>query len=89
MTIQTIYICDKCGSKQSTQEQFWNVSVHANVVSQGMSVYPVAKMTMQVCRHCLEAFGIYTQPKANGEPVPEPLTLEDLIREIVASAMEE
>lgn len=83
--ITTIYKCDKCGSEQETDEQFWTVGVTAycsgRYSARGGEYDYVEGMHMQVCRLCLEGFGIYAQKKPH-EPVSQPTT-EDLIREII------
>jgi hypothetical protein len=38
---------------------------------------------MQVCRPCLESFGIHVQTKTKDDVVPTVPSLEELIREIV------
>lgn len=87
MTVITIYKCDKCGKEQNDNKQFWTVGVSARC---GESPSPgylhsfVSGKSMQVCRPCLESFGIHIQKKENEEVKVQPPTLEDLIRDIVA-----
>ena len=88
MSIRTIYTCDKCGAEQKTQEQFWTVGVTANTLF-STSDYFVSGMSIQVCRLCLESFGIYVQKRQfDDPPTPTPPTLEDLIIELVQRASE-
>ena len=81
--IKTIYICEKCGHEQLTDQQFWKVGVQAHPIN-----YPhtansfVTGKTMEVCRPCLESFGIHVQQKQDGPAQPVP-TVEDLIKEII------
>lgn len=87
MTVKTIYICDKCGSEQDSSKQFWTVGVTATC-----SIHPdphgyrrfVEDKYLQVCRPCLESFGIHvqTRPEHKDNP-PQIPTIEELIREIV------
>lgn len=84
MSVKTIYICDKCQNEQPTAEQFWTVGVSANVHTY-VGDHFVEGKSMQVCRPCLESFGIYVRQKPNdATPPPAPPTVEELIREIVA-----
>ena len=79
--ITTIYKCDKCGNEQDTDEQFWTVGITART-KWHRDMNDVVK-SIHVCRPCLESFGIYVQKKKD-EPLPEPPTVEELIREIIA-----
>jgi hypothetical protein len=89
MSVRTIYKCDKCGGEQDTEAQFWIVGVVADHIGHKPNCYAptsfVEKMSMQVCRPCLESFGIYVQIKKN-EPDPPVPTTEELICEIVRRA---
>lgn len=89
MSYKTIYTCDKCGKEQLTMDQFWTVGVSANCATYPATNFVTGKF-LQVCRPCLESFGIHVQQRpANVPPAPEPPSLEDLIREIVRRATEE
>jgi len=89
--ITTIYKCDKCGNTQKTPEQFWRVGVVVNIVTSKLYnvLYESSPHTMQVCRDCLEHFGIHPQKKTIESPTYNPPTLEDLIIEIVNNAIDE
>lgn len=82
MSIKTIYKCDKCGSEQESNNQFWTVGVTANCSNYASRDF-VAGKSMQVCRPCLESFGIHVQHKQD-EPAQQPPTLEELILEIIS-----
>ena len=84
MTIETIYKCDKCGSEQSDNKQFWKVGVFASSFNCQAPPYitSVSGKEIQVCRSCLESFGIYVQKKKDEEP-PKLPTIEELIGEII------
>lgn len=88
--ITTAYKCDKCGIVQETDKQFWEIGIIANWVGIVRSPYQidsfVNKMSMHVCRKCLEDFGIHVQKKPD-QPEVAPPTLEDVIRDIVDSAL--
>lgn len=85
MAIKTIYICEKCGHEQLSSDQFWTVGVQA--YHHNYSVGPrefVEGKKIQLCRPCLESFGIYVQQRKDPEVQPVTPTLEELIAEIIA-----
>jgi len=84
MTVRTIYQCDKCGKEQGTPEQFWNVGVFAHTNDSWVAgrKEAVGNHKIQVCRLCLESFGIYAKKAPDAAPIAHPTT-EELIREIV------
>lgn len=80
--ITTIYKCDICGLEQDDNKQFWTVGVTASY--QGYSSMSfVENKYLEVCRPCLESLGIYVQKKKD-DSLPNPPTIEELIREIIA-----
>ena len=79
MSITTIYKCDKCGNEQTTGEQFW--TVHLSISCKYFS--DSRQKEIEVCRPCLESFGILV-PAEKAKTLPPPPTVEDLIREIIA-----
>lgn len=84
MTVETIYTCDKCAKSQLTPKQFWTLEIGKNP-HDTYQQYATPVMSMQVCRSCLEALGIYANP--NPPPGTQPvLAIEDLIREIIERA---
>ena len=85
MAITTTYKCDKCGKEQNTREQFWTVGVSASC-SQATSKYDAPYFKMEVCRACLESFGIYAQKVKEPEQQQKTPTLEELIIDIVMNA---
>ncbi|PHS13512.1 MAG: hypothetical protein COA78_07170 [Blastopirellula sp.] len=98
MSIETIRKCDKCDTTitegvDDFNGQLWRVGVSAQcysnrIVRNSSSVHNfVDGMEMDVCRKCLEGFGIHVQERNIGKATPQPPTLEDVIREIVASEM--
>jgi hypothetical protein len=88
MSIQTIYKCDKCGAEQDTYEQFWAVGIAALHFPLNTERSFLADKSIQVCRPCLESFGIHVTKKPSA-PVPKPPTVEELIREILQLCGEE
>jgi hypothetical protein len=89
MSVKTLYICDKCGGVQETADQFWTVGVTAN---HGMHLearnFYVKDKHVQVCRPCLESFGIHVMQKPSDPPKPQLPTVEELIREIISLVQE-
>lgn len=87
MSIKTTYKCDRCGGERPTADQFWRLGIHVNNVSAYTNGnYPMH--TMEVCRPCLEELGFHRSKPTPGQPEQPPVpTLEDLIREIVTTAM--
>ena len=95
MSVKTLYTCDKCGSVQETADQFWTVGVTANhgMHPEAQNLYvntvtiPLDKH-VQVCRPCLESFGIHVMQKPSDPPKPQLPTVEELIREIISLVQE-
>jgi hypothetical protein len=83
MAVNVIYKCDKCGNEQNTSEQFWTVGVTANHGT-GCSRHFVEDKFMQVCRTCLESFGICVRTKKQDPQINQAIpSVEELIREII------
>ena len=88
MSTKMIYTCDKCGAEQLDGSQFWTVAVSAHEGLHADDTYHrVNKMSIQVCRVCLEGFGIHAQAETKAKPEYNPPSLEDLIREIVTRSV--
>jgi len=83
MATKHICICDKCGNEQETTDQFWTIGITATHGLYTSNDY-VAGKSMQVCRPCLESFGIHVQKKPQEAEQPKIITTEELIRELVA-----
>lgn len=86
--IKTIYKCDKCGNEQDNEEQFWAVGVTAELVKYVDKMFIAPKISIQVCRTCLESFGIHAKPKPENLEQEKLPTIEELIVEIVQRTME-
>ena len=83
MSIETFYICDKCGKKQTDNKQFWTVGVSARPDVHPSNHFIEGKY-LHVCRPCLESFGLYVQKKPEHEINPPKIpTVEELIVEII------
>lgn len=81
MSIKTIYVCDNCGAEQHTPDQFWTVGVNAAPVNYHFKNDEfVQGKKLQVCRPCLESFGIHVQKKPNEPEKPVPTTAELLVQ---------
>ena len=77
--IKTIYTCDKCNKEQYTADQFWKVGVVARPNNNEITPYQTPVKSIQVCRLCLESFGIHVQKKEGVKPSPSPPTIEKRI----------
>lgn len=82
MSIVTTYTCDRCAKSQTTDDQMWNVKVSYQHIRMSDQDGPKALW----CRACMEKVGILgpyrAETKLPDESKPQPLTLEDLVREI-------
>ena len=80
--ISTDYQCDKCKVIQNTAEQFWTITIGIRDHRWGTRIDE--QKTIDVCRPCLESFGLAAPLDPHKPPCVAP-TIEDLIREIVQS----
>lgn len=87
MSVKITYKCDKCGAESESDDQFWIVSVSAQVYKYRQSLSAPQK-SIQICRKCLDSFGIIIKPKDPVEAAKFP-TIEDLIVEIVQRTAKE
>lgn len=82
MSKKTIFTCDKCGHEQDTDNQFWTVSV-GFVYGTGTVGFGNGAKSLQVCRPCLEGFGLVPQTDVKKTSEAKTPSVEDLIREIL------
>jgi hypothetical protein len=87
MSVTTIYKCDKCGAVQNTDNQFWTIGVTAKSRERTSDSFVQGK-SMEVCRPCLESFGLFVSKKIEEAPEYNPPTLEELIREIIRNEVD-
>ena len=81
MSVQTIYKCDKCSKEQPTMVQFWEISISAKAID---DPYPGRQTaTIQVCRACLESYGIYAKKETKEAVGYSPPSTEELILEVL------
>jgi hypothetical protein len=85
MATKTQFICDRCGKSQDDDQQFWLVGI---MVTTTRWITTAATQSLnhrcEWCRKCVEEFGILPKVETRNVPTPEvPLTIEDMIREIV------
>jgi hypothetical protein len=84
------YECDRCGHKQPTIDQMWDVgwgfcSSSGSLFSQHSYAKTVPVIRGMWCRKCLEKWNFLPTEK----PVPATLpTLEDMLREMVREEIE-
>ena len=94
MSVKTIYTCDKCGKEQNSPNQFWRIGVVVSPdfkqpLAADYTVYANNK-SMEVCRECLENFGIYTSKKTlESKPEIANITIEDLIIQLIQDCKDE
>lgn len=94
MSVKIVRACDKCKSNVEEKQQLWKVGVEARCyngfAAPSLTNYDFVKgMGMDVCRSCLEGFGIHAQSKDISPTSEKPPTLEELILEIVAEGLEQ
>lgn len=79
MSVTVTYKCDKCGKEQYSPQQFWEARIgHRHLASTNWC----ESKSIQVCRKCLENFGLVPKIETKEDNVPLP-TIEELIREIL------
>jgi len=81
VSVKIEYRCDRCGAVQESSEQFWTVEVIATGHGEQRRSYG-NNGRIEVCRPCLEGFGIHVRPKPDAASTPPPPSLEEMIREI-------
>ena len=86
MSVKTIYKCDKCGGIQESKEQFWQIAVTLTSYGLHVSSSNINK-SMHACRKCVIDLGLLPPPDKQAPTAPPPLTIEDLIIEIVQQAV--
>jgi hypothetical protein len=84
--ITTIVTCDKCKQEIHKGNQIWNVKV---LYSCGAISLQLSTDIRHWCRTCLEETGIVPIFTTGKKIDPPKMTIEDMIREIVAEAKEE
>ena len=86
------HTCEKCGAEQLSSDQFWHVGVIANTIDYDLAHahnrYFVKDKIIEVCRPCLESFGIHVQQEEQATPPLSYPTIEELIRQIVEMVKE-
>jgi hypothetical protein len=91
MSSRTIYKCDRCGKEQETDDQFWTVGF---IVTNRRYQYtyrltdPNFDHKREWCRNCVEEFGLLPRAITPQNPEPIPLSLEDMLREIIREEIE-
>lgn len=81
--ITTTYTCDKCGHNQTNDKQMWDIGISISTHLYIAHNRNLAKRELW-CRSCIESVGLLPpSPDSRKPPPDEPLSMEDLIREIV------
>jgi hypothetical protein len=93
MAVTTTYTCDRCGHKQDEEEQLWTVAV---AIRHGTNIphncFDSPRSSALWCRRCAEDMGllIFSEARKNkGEKLPEPMTLEEQIGEVIRTIVRE
>jgi hypothetical protein len=86
MSIVVTRFCDKCKKEVDKDAQLWNVDVSASSYPNRNEFHAPQKST-QVCRPCLESFGIHVITRNHEEP-PKAPSISDLVLEIIRLANE-
>jgi len=84
--IKVTYCCDRCKAEQDKPEQFWEIGIITKSAGAGWP-YSTPTQKIQLCRLCIEYFGIVPYVKTPVEQQVPPPTLEDMIVEIVTNAI--
>ena len=88
--IVTTYSCDKCRHKQedrSNPRQLWEIGVIIQDIGAfSRGGFQDIKHKSIWCRECIVDSGL--QPPKKDEPTPKPITLEDIVREIIQEGIE-
>lgn len=92
MSTRIIYTCDRCGAESDNSSQQWQVGIVAKSLNSSIHIEDLgtAQRQMHVCRNCCKDMGLAPRVK---QPLPEcsppQPTLEDLIREICQTTIDE
>lgn len=95
MTTQVIYTCDRCQKPQQTRIEnggyppLWVVSIICAPIDQTYQYTTPSKyQTQELCRPCVDELGIML-PLIRAVTEERPVTLDDMIRNIVGQALQE
>ena len=90
MAIETRYVCDKCGAISDNKDTMWRVGIVVCDIACKYFNHSHVHNKALWCRTCLLQTGLIV-PKTEEEKAAEqvkPLTLEDLVREIIREETE-
>lgn len=92
MATKTIYKCDRCGSKQETQEQFWNLAIafRAYPAKPDIQYSSNTELFAEWCRGCMEELRLLPLVQRKVENLPEPPrpTLEQRVLAIIGELID-
>jgi hypothetical protein len=86
MAKKTIYTCDKCGAEQLTKTQFWTLQITARTEGDEFES-SVSGLMIEVCRECLEKYGIYSKQKPKQTTEENRVTIESIIKDLIDKAV--
>jgi hypothetical protein len=82
MATTTIHTCDKCKQEIRDINQKWVLKVTADSYYTLSRFQSTPLKELEVCRPCLESFGIHVKTKPTPDTPPPP-TVEELFTELV------
>ncbi len=85
------YRCDKCGKVIGEKDQLWNIAVVTACEPRkpGEAVGSWVKLKAQWCRACMERTGMVPLSDLKNTPPTPNVTLEDILREMIADVVAE
>lgn len=94
MAIETLYHCDRCKATQSTDEQMWTIAVTCDAYSmrqRNQYATSVPRHQRLWCCECVDELQVFgtVNVKDPLTPIPQAVSIEDLIREIAREEAEE
>ncbi len=90
MSVKTTYTCDKCKKEVDKESDLWELGIEAR--NKGSSSFSSFKITIkdfvrgqsiEVCKPCLESFGLYVTEKTPEKEKALELSVEQRIRLIL------
>lgn len=92
--IKTTYTCDRCKKDQPERKDVYEIKLTAEGGSYAYSTgrfnsIAAFQSGAHWCRACLIETGFFTWTTAEAKPPETPPTLEEMIRQIIATAIEE
>lgn len=85
-----IYECDKCGHEQQNDDEgMYKIELRVATFTYSSPLTGLPKQTVLWCARCTQQVGFVKTPKLPKEEQPKPITIDDLIKDMVIDALEE